>query len=447
MDGFLVFINQIAKLLECEDYCKSVITSIEIQVKSTSPTCGDNVERKASTETVITADESSSAQSDDSDDSFLSELVASVQTPPLSRAGAAQTSNHTLNTHPSFCTCLMCVCHTSLLQNVKLALLVCELATQMALESQGDHVVPNINSCAETILKVLSDASELLNNRIPKCNSVFKSIVIQGGGNVCNTTVHSRPKSKSQRAKKSGKSNEKSSRTGNEPSLDVTRSSSYFCVSAELTKLTADIYLLLLQPDEAIICIERTLDVEKAARTETFSNEKLAQLHYTLGIARVQQLEISHPELAKSLWEGGSSSKEKSNVQVAVDQENDPRRANLQHGKDVPEEEILVTRRPRRSRKAISKSKPGSTTQIQPSSKSKLPVQLSQAAMKVVEHFFIAYQMCYPSMPALLLRDITRWLALLLSGDSSDIASHFLALSMNITHTHQTVYSLGKKIK
>lgn len=438
----LVFINQVAKLLECEEYCKCVISSIEVQVKS-MPTCADGAENQQSGDASV---ECSSSFSEDSDDSFLSEMAASVKTPPLRRTG---TKDHLLSTHPPLCTCLMCVSHVSLLQSVKLALLVCDLAMQRTLEFQAENIIPELNGCAETLLKVLSDANALLNNRIPKCNKVMESIVLSGGNNI-HIVSHSKSKPKSQRSNRAGKSTKKTSRKSQDPLsslLDITRSSSYFCVYADQAKLTADCYLLLLQPDEAITCVESAIERETIPHMDVFSNEKLAHLHYTLGVARVQELENNHPELAKSLWEGGSSSEEKT-VGQTIDQENDPLRANLKvsQSKDS-EEDPLVTRRPRRGRKAVSKSRTECTTQKPPSSKHLSQVQLSKAATKVVEHFLTAYQLCFPTMPAFLLRDTSRWLTLLLSGNSPDVASHFLALSMNVTLTHQTIYSLGKKIK
>lgn len=442
-DCSLVFINQVAKLLECEDYCKEIVSSMEFQLVST-PTLD-----KGSQPTADSSPEVRNLTfSDESDDSFLSEL-AGISTPKLRRVGAGQTKDNSLTTHPYSCTCLMCVSHTSLLQNVKLALLVCELAMQKVLKCQAESNadVPEFSDCVETILKVLSDANELLNNRISKCNTALKSITFSRGESLCSASK-SIPKSKS--FKKHTKKNQDSS----PPLLDVTKSSPYFCALADLTRLTADCHLLLLQPDEAMAYIEGALRGTKSTGIDTISNEKLAQLHYTLGIAKVQELESDYPELAKSLLEGRSSSvtpsgPDKTRDRGHVGQENEPHLANLQVPQNIEpsEEDPLASKRPRRGKKTTSKSKTGCVSQKVSSSKPLPPIQLSEATSKVGEHFFIAYQMCYPSIPAFLLRDISRWLALLLSSDSPDVANHFLALSMNVSLTHQTIYSLGRKIK
>jgi hypothetical protein len=61
-----------------------------------------------------------------------------------------------------------------------------------------------------------------------------------------------------------------------------------------------------------------------------------------------------------------------------------------------------------------------------------------------IDNFLQCYQLCFPSMPTILLRDTCLWLALLLRGVS---AHHFLSLSMHIGLMHKTLLSLGKKLR
>ena len=62
-----------------------------------------------------------------------------------------------------------------------------------------------------------------------------------------------------------------------------------------------------------------------------------------------------------------------------------------------------------------------------------------------VKEFLTCYQLCFPAMPTILLRDTCLWLALLLGNPYH--THHFLSLSQHISLTHQTVLSLGKKLR
>lgn len=62
-----------------------------------------------------------------------------------------------------------------------------------------------------------------------------------------------------------------------------------------------------------------------------------------------------------------------------------------------------------------------------------------------VEEFMMCYQLCFPTMPTILLRETCLWLALLLTGP--DHTHHFLSLSQHIALMHETVVSLGKKLR
>lgn len=62
-----------------------------------------------------------------------------------------------------------------------------------------------------------------------------------------------------------------------------------------------------------------------------------------------------------------------------------------------------------------------------------------------IEEFLLCYQLCYPATPTNLLRETCLWLGLLLG--CPDHAHHFQALSQHTTLAHQTVLSLGKKLR
>ena len=64
-----------------------------------------------------------------------------------------------------------------------------------------------------------------------------------------------------------------------------------------------------------------------------------------------------------------------------------------------------------------------------------------------VEYFLMAFQLCFPYSSALLLRDTCLWLSSSMAEGSPLLASHFLSLGMQLTLTHQAVYSIGQKLR
>lgn len=65
---------------------------------------------------------------------------------------------------------------------------------------------------------------------------------------------------------------------------------------------------------------------------------------------------------------------------------------------------------------------------------------------KTVEELMLSYQLCFPAMPAVLLRDTSLWLGTLL--EQPDLAHHFLSLSQQISLTrHRTLLTVGSKIR
>lgn len=71
------------------------------------------------------------------------------------------------------------------------------------------------------------------------------------------------------------------------------------------------------------------------------------------------------------------------------------------------------------------------------------------------EEFLLSYQLCYPATPTSLLRETCLWLALLpprafgreWEEQGVGLSLHFQALSQHGTLAHQTVLSLGRKIR
>eukprot|EP00731_Ephydatia_muelleri_P013021 Em0007g331a len=63
------------------------------------------------------------------------------------------------------------------------------------------------------------------------------------------------------------------------------------------------------------------------------------------------------------------------------------------------------------------------------------------------EYFLMAFQLCFPFSSALLLRETCLWLSSCMAEASPLLAGHFLSLGMQLTLTHQAVYSIGQKLR
>ena len=70
---------------------------------------------------------------------------------------------------------------------------------------------------------------------------------------------------------------------------------------------------------------------------------------------------------------------------------------------------------------------------------------IPDSVMKFLSHFLMAYQLCFPLGPSLLLRDTCQWLCVCLSSTHVELAHHFLSQSIQVSLSHQAVYAMGKK--
>ena len=68
-----------------------------------------------------------------------------------------------------------------------------------------------------------------------------------------------------------------------------------------------------------------------------------------------------------------------------------------------------------------------------------------QCLEESVNAFMRSYQLCFPVMPAILLREVCLWLGCLLT--QPDHAHHFLSLAHQLSLSHQAVRVIGKKIR
>eukprot|EP00731_Ephydatia_muelleri_P003003 Em0001g3003a len=63
------------------------------------------------------------------------------------------------------------------------------------------------------------------------------------------------------------------------------------------------------------------------------------------------------------------------------------------------------------------------------------------------EYFLMAFQLCFPFSSVLLLKETCLWLSSCMAEALPLLAGHFLSLGMQLTLTHQAVYSIGQKLR
>lgn len=62
-------------------------------------------------------------------------------------------------------------------------------------------------------------------------------------------------------------------------------------------------------------------------------------------------------------------------------------------------------------------------------------------------YFLMAFQLCFPFSSVLLLRETCLWLGSCMAETTPLLAAHFLSFGMQLTLTHQAVYSIGQKLR
>lgn len=65
---------------------------------------------------------------------------------------------------------------------------------------------------------------------------------------------------------------------------------------------------------------------------------------------------------------------------------------------------------------------------------------------QALSHFCTSLQLCYPSCPPLLLREVYQWLSVVLSPYHPNLAAHCLLHSFHLSLAHQAATTLAKKI-
>ena len=432
---------QASRLLECEPSCKQLLLT-----PSTSQGPPSEGERETVSKSPVKM-ASSDLFSDD--DSFLDQVASlDIHTPPTSPLGSDTmkwtSPLHPIELHPQACLCSMCTNPPSLLHKAQLVVQCCSIALSQArdqLEKQCVSVdTPALMSRIYLVSSVLISLKEMVHKRIEKCDRVLEGVGVpetEQADHVTGTSSHvtggrtndklkvnrssHSAKGAQRRPKKCSKTTPQS--TPEQTNHSIVKSPAFQCILASIVITKSECSILMERPGEAIKEVKSALSLLEEHHMDKELCLALAQLHFQMGVAAVQEVELNVPAVATELWEGKRKMEELDNDSTTTSRS-----------------------RVKSSRKNSNRRTKASGTKS--SSTNKHMCQDSQFS-SALEHFVTCYQLCFPTLPAILTREVCQWVGLLVRGvgGAEEVVAHFVNAGMNCTLTHQTVYSLGKKIR
>lgn len=324
--------------------------------------------------------------------------------------------------HPSECPCTLCTSIVFNTQVTRLVTLTCEQIVDGALQAQTSVSKETTEKNIEQLVHVLENLKEFVNQRKRKCDEKLKDL----------STIIERPVSS--QTKKPSTKKKLSPR-------QMDSCSSFMSTQLQLSLVLCDCYLALMQPRLAIRTVEDCLSELKLPSSRDEWNttpflplrELLARAQYKLGVARIQEIECNSPEKARQIWVNIPQ-----NTLTCKDQENVGVRMSTQ-------QKVSRTTRNRDSR-VLSDVNARVAGSVSSTAKQKLSTLLDTQAM---EHLVLAYQLCQGVRPAHLLRDVCRWLSVLLSTSDAyvKLSPLFLSESIQASLTHEAILALGVRIR
>ena len=395
-------------------------------------------------------------ESYEDEDSFLDQVASlDIRTPPHSPHGIMKGISplHSIELHPQACLCQVCTNPLSLLHTAKLVVQCCDVALMQTKDELGKVISSEDDVTSAILTRVHLSASaivslkEMVKKRIDKCNKALQNISIPGAEppnqstkNKAKAKVSSRStKSTSRRTKKSSKSPLVCS---SEPQqCSVAKATEFQCAVASMAITRSECSLIMERPREAMEELESALSQLGGGGGDHTDKElclSLARLHYQMGVACMQEMELSQPSVAMRLWEESVISKK---TERTRDREEDD--SSLDPGSTVTKS------RSKPSRKTATRRTRTNTTKSSSANKGLSQDSMKGAFSHCLNHFLIAYQLCFPSVPAIMTREVSQWVGVLVRGGdgAEEPAAHFINVGMNCTLTHQTIYCLGKKIR
>ena len=447
---------QTSKLLESESHCQQLLL-----MPSTN---GQREEGKEITGESKNDVEMADYDSFSDEDSFLDHVAnLDIHTPPSSPRGSAVFIKgtpplHGLEVHPKACLCQVCTNPLSLLHTAKLVVQCVDVALwqtrdKMEKASASTDEVTNVTDLERRVsllASALVNLKDVVNQRMTKCDKMLEGVSLleysEGQGHVTGTSGRDGRRKGSSRSTKSApqRKTNKSSKTASKDSSEihhysVTKAIEFKCVLADLATAEAECCILLEKPSKA-------MEVAKSALSQLQGDDHtdkelclaLARLHYQMGVACVQEVELNQPVVAKQLWEECSRKEEvKCEEKEEAQCSTDGGTKSTTRSKSKSSNRRTTTRRTKTTAsKKSAKSVPNLDSVKSPFSQS-------------LEHFLMCYQLCFPNLPSVLMREVCQWVGLLVraAGATQELSAHFINSGINCTLTHQAVYSLGKKIR
>ena len=390
-----------------------------------------------------------------SDDDSLLDQVANldIRTPPTSPCDAGVIKGASplpaVEPHPQACLCQVCTNPVSFLHAAKVIVQCINIAilrSKDKLEEEENDDRLNLMLTVNLLSSVCAGLREMIKKRVTKCDKMLENVcgpsgvgVVGGCGQDTPSTSKGKGSSRSAKgAPRKTKKKKSTSHSCDDPltCVSVGNATELYGVLSSVAVTTAECWLLVEKPTEAIKEIEATISELRGERGGDSTSKDvclaLAQLHYQMGVACVQEVELSRPDIAVQLWE------ESNNRDI--------------RDVDQPIEDAGCKPRSRaRSTRKTATRKQRSTTSKATSSKKGLDCNNTPFSL-ALEHFLTCYQLCFPSLPAVMTREVCQWVGLLLRGCGNvggveEMVAHFVSTGMNCTLTHQAVYCLGKKMR
>ena len=457
---------QAATLLECHTQCKQLLATQTMEQGQSAAVGGEATTTSDSTSCIrkIVYDTSFD------DDSFLDQMAnLDIHTSPSLPQdgstiikGASPPSLPSMELHPGACMCQVCTNPQSALHTARLVVQCSNIALMQirdGLEKDSNVDLARVRLVAD----VLVSLREVVSKRIEKCDKALETVNTAGGVEKRNETGGESGGGGGKERKISKKSSRSAGHRTNKsiksPSISssktdrrsVAESADFQRVLASVAVARSESFIILEQPKEAVEELESALSqaqLRQGDYNDICVDKELgvarAWLHYQMGVACVQEVELSRPELSARLYEErGDETKQLVEDDTVATTTSRSKRSKTAK-KTVTTSSSSVTTRPRRTRKTAAVKSNHSASSRQGARENPFSLALN--------HFLSCYQLCFPSLPAILTREVSQWVGLLVRGQSgegggAEIAAHFVNTGINCTLMHQTIYCIGKKMR
>ena len=422
---------QAATLLECHTQCKQLLVIQTAKQGQSAEVGGGATTASDSTSCVrkIVYDTSF-----EDDDSFLDQMAnLDIHTSPSLPQdgstiikGVSPSLLPAMELHPDACMCQVCTNPQSTLHTARLVVQCCNVTLMQirgGLEKDSNVDLARVRLVAD----VLASLRKMVSKRIKKCDKVLATFNTAGGvekRNEIGSGGKERTKSKNS-SRSTGHKTKKSTKLSSIPSpkstcRSIAESADFQCVLVGIAVARSECSLILEQPKEAIEELESALS---QLRQEDYDDNSIdkelgvarAWLHYRMGVACVQEVELSQPELSARLYKErvseGDETKQLIDDTVATTTSRSKRSRTAK--KTATTSSASASTRPRRTRNTTAVKSSNCSASLREEARAEVRDDLFSLALN---HFLMCYQLCFPSLPAVLTRDVSQWVGLLVRG-------------------------------